>query len=52
MLTTHPPEGLASPIKKRCGGNNIKQHSMVRFQFWRSGGVWNTPSLSLLPGPQ
>ena len=28
-----------------------KQRLMVRLDFWRSGGVGNTPSLPLLQGP-
>ena len=38
-------------FQKGCPEYDTKLHLMVRPQFWRSGEMWRTPSLSLLPGP-
>ena len=41
---------VRTPLNE-CPGHDNKLHLMVRLQSWRFGGMWNTPSLPLLPGP-
>ena len=53
MLIVHPAERVRLlPLQKKgILGYDTKLYLVVRLQFWSFGGVWNTPSLPLLPGP-